>query len=320
LDNTPYPNGFKKIIELEYDEKTKNLIIVFSLPHPNSIPDIVEYKFIQTRREIDEKKMKKSEFQEFYDNVLYQIALRTIYECFISDYPNHLDTIVFNGWVHGIDTSTGNDFDSCIISLHVKKEEFMSLNLFNVIPKDCFRNLKGISAGALHHLAPVQPILELNKEDKRFIEARDILAELNSTPNLAEMDWEDFEHLIRDLFELYFRDIGGEVKVTQRSREGGIDAVIFDPDPIRGGKYIIQAKRYNDIVHPSAVRELNGVMIDEGAARGILVTTSYFGKDSIDFVKNKPITLIDGPRLVFMLNEHGHKVRCEIKKGKKETS
>ncbi|SEN76390.1 restriction system protein [Mesobacillus persicus] len=320
LNYAPYPSGFSKEFVLEYDETIRNLIIEYRLPHPSEVPNQIEFKFIQSRKEIDEKKMKNIDFQEFYDTILYQICLRSIYECFISDYPHHLETIVFNGWVHGIDTATGQEFDSCILSIHADKEEFIKLNLSQVIPKDCFKKLKGLSAGALHHFAPVRPILELNRHDKRFIEGREILADINSTPNLAQMDWEDFEHLIRELFELYFKDIGGEVNVTQRSREGGVDAVILDPDPIRGGKYIIQAKRYNDVVPPSAVRELNGIMNDEGAARGILVTTAYFGKESRDFVKNKPISLIDGPQLVYMLNEHGYKVKCEINKGKKETS
>ncbi|MEH7098409.1 restriction endonuclease [Neobacillus vireti] len=151
-----------------------------------------------------------------------------------------------------------------------KKRSF-SLNLEKVVPKDCFRNLKGLNAGALYQLAPVRPIMELNRDDKRFVESKEILAEINSIPNLAAMPWEDFEHLVRELFEKYFATVGAEVKVTKASRDGGIDAVAFDPDPIRGGKFIIQAKRYNQVVPISAVRELNGIKGDEGAVKGIIV-------------------------------------------------
>ena len=59
------------------------------------------------------------------------------------------------------------------------------------------------------------------------------------------MDWDDFEHLVRQLFEREFAaSVGAEVKVTRASRDYGVDAIVFDPDPIRGGKYVIQAKRY----------------------------------------------------------------------------
>lgn len=56
--------------------------------------------------------------------------------------------------------------------------------------------------------------------------------------------------------------------MTRASRDGGIEAIPNDPDPIRGGKFIIQAKRYNHVVPISAIRELNGIMADEGAVKG----------------------------------------------------
>ena len=99
---------------------------------------------------------------------------------------------------------------------------------------------------------------------------------------------------------------GGEVKVTQASHDGGVDAIAFDNDPIRGGKFVIQAKRYNNVVPVSAVRDLYGTMIHEGATRGILVTTSFYGKEAYEFSKDKPITLIDGSALLGLLNKYGY--------------
>jgi restriction system protein len=108
--------------------------------------------------------------------------------------------------------------------------------------------------------------------------------------NLAAIGWEEFEHLIRELFEKEFSAGGGEVKVTQASRDGGVDAIAFDPDPIRGGKIVIQAKRYTNTVDVSAVRDLYGTVMAEGATKGILVTTSGFGPDAHRFAKGKPLT------------------------------
>jgi restriction system protein len=261
IDNSQYPNGFHKNFDVQFVSDTKALIIDFDLPHLEMVPDIIEYKFVQARKEITPRTMKKKELEFYYEDIIYQLTLRNIYECFSADYANSTDLIVFNGWIHGVDTSTGKDFHSCIVSIQATRSEFLSLNLEKVVPKDCFRSLKGLNAGALYQLAPVRPIMELNRDDKRFVESKEILAEINTIPNLAAMPWEDFEHLVRELFEKYFAAVGAEVKVTKASRDGGIDAVAFDPDPIRGGKFIIQAKRYNQVVPISAVRELNGIMI-----------------------------------------------------------
>ena len=130
------------------------------------------------------------------------------------------------------------------------------------------------------------------------------------------MDWEEFEHLIRELFEQEFNQNGGEVKITQASRDGGVDAVAFDPDPIRGGKIVIQAKRYTNTVGVSAVRDLYGTVMNEGATKGILVTTADYGPDAYDFAKNKPLTLLSGGNLLHLLEKHGHKVRIDLREAK----
>ena len=188
----------------------------------------------------------------------------------------------------------------------------MEINLAQVDPKACFRKLKGISAAKLTGLSAVRPILEISREDKRFIAARPVVDAIDSSTNLAAMDWEDFEQLIRDVFEKEFSADGGEVKITRASRDHGVDAVAFDPDPIRGGKIVIQAKRYTDTVSVSAVRDLYGTILNEGANKGILVTTADYGPDAYDFAKGKPITLLNGSELLYLLQKHGHKARIDL--------
>jgi restriction system protein len=130
--------------------------------------------------------------------------------------------------------------------------------------------------------SPVAPIMRMDLDDGRIVEAREVISGLRPDENLAAMDWEDFEHLIRELFEKEFAQNGVEVKVTRASRDSGVDAIAFDPDPLRGGKFVIQAKRYTRTVDVSAVRDLYGTLQNEGANRGILVTTSRFGPDSFE--------------------------------------
>jgi restriction system protein len=131
------------------------------------------------------------------------------------------------------------------------------------------------------------------------------------------MDWQDFEHLLRELFQKEFGGGSAEVKITQASRDRGVDAIVFDPDPLRGGKFVIQAKRYTNTVDVSAVRDLYGTVVHEGANRGILVTTSNYGKDAHDFAKDKPITLLNGENLLHLLQKHGYYMKIDIKEAKR---
>jgi restriction system protein len=70
-----------------------------------------------------------------------------------------------------------------------------------------------------------------------------------------------------------------------------------------------KAKRYKNTVGVSAVRDLFGTMINEGANKGILVTTSSYGPDAYEFAKDKPIELVDGGGLLYLLEQVGIKAR-----------
>ena len=91
---------------------------------------------------------------------------------------------------------------------------------------------------------------------------------------------------------------------------------MFDPDPIRGGKIAIQAKRYTNTVGVAAVRDLYGTVVNEGANKGILVTTADYGPDAYEFAKGKPLTLLNGGNLLHLLQKHGHKARIDLKEAK----
>jgi restriction endonuclease Mrr len=110
----------------------------------------------------------------------------------------------------------------------------------------------------------------------------------------------DFESLIQNLFT----KMGLEARQTRPSRDGGVDCVAYDTRPIFGGKVVIQAKRYKNTVGVSAVRDLFGTLQNEGASKGILVTTSGYGPASFEFAQNKPIELIDGSNLLYLLETY----------------
>ncbi len=190
-------------------------------------------------------------------------------------------------------------------------EEIRGLAIDRINPTAAYRNFKGRFGGSPEDIISTIPILTFNENERRFTEGKEILDDQAGT-NLAAMDWEDFEHLIRELFEKEFAGDGTEVKVTQASRDAGVDAIVMDPDPIRGGKYVVQAKRYTKTVDVSAVRDLYGTVLNEGANRGIIVTTAHYGRDSYEFAKDKPLTLLNGDDLLALLSKHGYKYFVDV--------
>ena len=318
IENIKLPFDFFLEVELEYQIETKMLIVDILLPTVDDFPRLKKITFVKNRNEFKESFLSDSALNAKYDSVIYQIVLICFNLIFGSDKYGRVESVVINGKVNTIDKATGNHIEPYILSINVKKENFKILNLDSIDPKAWFRSAKGIAAAKLSIVTPVPPVVVLNKEDRRFIEGYGVIGNVDDSMNLATMDWQDFENLIRELFEWEFSTNGGEVKITQASRDKGVDAVAFDPDPIKGGKIVIQAKRYTNVVGVSAVRDLYGTIMNEGANKGILVSTSNYGNDAYEFAKDKPITLMNGANLLYLLEKHGHKARIDIKEAKKQ--
>ncbi|CAN7173953.1 restriction endonuclease [Aminobacter sp. LjRoot7] len=317
LDESDYDELFEKMFEIEYNRSSKTLLVQYRLPSPDDMPRIKTVRFISATGELKETYISDRELKANYDSVGYQICLRTLHELLEADEHDNLDRVLFNGYANYVDRASGRDVSATIMSVLVERKAFLEIDLSRVDPKACFKSLKGVSASALSALAPIAPVMKLNKEDRRFIDARDQSEFLDDSTNLAAMDWEDFEHLVREVFEKEFASRGGEVRITQSSSDGGVDAVAFDPDPITGGKIVIQAKRYTRTVGVAAVRDLYGTMQHEQASRGILVTTADYGPDAHKFSSGKPITLMTGGNLLHLLGRHGIKAKIDLREARK---
>lgn len=305
--------------EVKFDSESNILIVEHEFP---DIGDIFWKKNVELKSGFSEKQPNQKEIRQvcevFYPSIVLKIAveLAVQLECKPST------AIVINGWADYTIKATGNKKRAYCASLMAQVAALRDLNLKTLDPLIAFNSLKGISARSLE-LTPITPQVKINFEDKRFVEEKDILGKISNEQNLASMNWEDFEHLCRELFEREFASSGSVVKVTQASRDQGVDAVIIDPHPIRGGKIVIQAKRYVNTVDVSSVRDLYGTLMNEGAMKGILVSTSNFGQDAYAFIQGKPLSLINGSELLGLLENHGYKYRINLEQARqflKETN
>lgn len=300
LDRLPKIFHPAPIISVDYTNS--NFIINYILPtieDLQGIPIAVESK----RGQVIVTPIKNTQLIKIYNKLVYDIILSIIHSVYKYDGNELITSVTVNGIMDTIDKSVGKNVKICACSLQMGREEFSELNLELIDSYECFRRFKGVAAANIADKVAVRPIQQIQDKDRRFVEGYCVASELQRGTNLATMPWQDFENLIRELFEKLFSKHGGSCKVTRASRDGGVDAVAFNPDPISGGKFIIQAKRYTNLVSPSAVRDLYGTLQHEGANKAILVTTSDYGGDSYAFAKDKPIQLLNGSHLLHYLKE-----------------
>jgi restriction endonuclease Mrr len=317
LSSLKLPHSLPRFWNLDYDDTEHILIVEVALPDVVHQPPV---KTVVQKSGCVIKPLNQSERRELVPKVHPAIMLRVAYEILRSDPFDTIKLLVLNGWVDYLDPHTGRATRAYTASVVLTAEQVGALDLQHIDPLAAFQTLKGKSAGKLIEIVPIEPALNLKRTDSRFVDAKAVLDSLAVTTNLAAMDWQDFEHLIRELFEREFADRGAEVKITQASRDRGVDAIAFNPDPIQGGKYIIQAKRYTNTVDVSAVRDLCAVVRKEGASRGILVTTSTYGADAYEFANNEPVTLLNGGQLLGLLEKHGYKFRIDLAEARRMRS
>ncbi|WP_313951986.1 restriction endonuclease [Accumulibacter sp.] len=120
---------------------------------------------------------------------------------------------------------------------------------------------------------------------------------------LQALSPESFEQFCADLL----KHLGLErVRVTGGKGDKGIDGEGYLPlGPIVTAKIAFQCKRYSGSVSPSEVQAFQGAIGD--AEKGIFFTTGYFTDSARDAARRpgcKPIELIDGDRLIELLEAH----------------
>jgi restriction system protein len=300
LEASQYPKGFPQHFKLAYVPESRQVVVEYELPTVSVVPSVKAYKYVKSSDTIAESARPQVQVRTLYASVVGQVALRTLHELLEADSGTHVDAVVFNGVVDTTDPGSGRKVRPCLVTLRATRDAFAELDLAHVEPLACLRHLSAGVSRSPAELVPVRPVLEFSMVDPRFVAESDALSQLDERPNLMELSPSEFEALIQNLFT----KMGLEARQTRPSRDGGVDCVAWDPRPIFGGKVVIQAKRYKNTVGVSAVRDLFGTLQNEGASKGILVTTSGYGQASFDFAQNKPIELLDGANLLYLLREN----------------
>ncbi|WP_427896246.1 restriction endonuclease [Kribbella sp. GL6] len=301
LEARPLPAGLPSEVEVAYQTDNRRLMVVLDVPGVDAIPADAEYRYVRTKDEISTKARPPREINQRYSNLVAQLVLRTMRDAFDVADKNLVTEVAVSAFVSTRNKDTGRPERPCLVSLMTTREQFGDLVLSELDPGECLRHLNALVSKHPWDLEAVKPVFDPDLSRYKIIDAHDAAAGLDSRQVLLDLDPIEFEFLVRQLFEA----MGMKAWSTQASRDDGVDGVAVNEDPIMGGVCIIQAKRYRGVVSTEAVRALAGTMGQLKASRGVLVTTSWFGKQSHDFAaEHGRIQLIEGPHLKQMLQEY----------------
>jgi restriction system protein len=131
--------------------------------------------------------------------------------------------------------------------------------------------------------------------------ARDLLELIGRAPP------EFFENLVLDLLHaLGYGTNRSDLQRVGGSGDGGIDGII-SLDRLGLEKVYVQAKRWKDPVGSPEIQTFMGALQLQGAAKGVLITTSSFTRSAREAVPKArgAIVLVDGAMLSNLMIDHG---------------
>jgi restriction system protein len=300
LTASRYPPDFPHQHQVAYRPENRDVVVEFELPPQQVVPAIRGYRFVKSRDAIDPLPRPATEIKQRYARLIACVALRVLHEIFLATPADVVEAVVFNGRVSTIDRATGKPSRPHLLSVEAERSVFTDLVLASVEPAACLSRLNALVSPNPFDMEAVEPFITFDLTRFRFTDNMDVVAGLDSRPNLLKLTPTEFEHLVRELFVA----MGAEAWTTIPSKDGGVDAVAVSKNLFFGGTCLIQAKRWTGLVGLEAVHALTGVMADHNATRGVLVTTSWFGRASEQFANRNRITLVHGGELKHLIKEY----------------
>lgn len=113
---------------------------------------------------------------------------------------------------------------------------------------------------------------------------------------LLKMRPEKFEELACNLFE----KIGYTTELTPRTGDHGVDAYLYNENE----KIVLQCKRVKNSVGEPVIRDLYGAVHDTKSNSAIIVTTGKVSQKAREWIKDKPIRIIELDELRRLISEH----------------
>lgn len=136
LENSHFPDFLQKKFNVVYNPLEKMVIVNFPLPTKASLPAIKKYKYVASENSVFKVKFSEREQNKLFEDVIFQISIKTIYEIFSLDLINKISAVQFNGYIE-------EQEKSFIISINCSKALFSEILFNNTDFKTLIKKLNG---------------------------------------------------------------------------------------------------------------------------------------------------------------------------------
>jgi restriction system protein len=147
-------------VKVAYLPPDRELRIDIDLPLMTAIPELESAEYPTTKKELKYKKLTAAARNRLYQQVVAQMALRTLRCVFAADREGLVLEAACNGYVDTIDSATAQDARWCLVSVQIPRAEFKQLDLARFDPMDCLAYLHAKVSKTPEKYQPVQPIIE----------------------------------------------------------------------------------------------------------------------------------------------------------------
>ena len=303
VDKRPFPRGRR----IAYVPDSKLLLIDWQLPSVDVVPKEKEFRYNKAVDAIEVSKLRTvEELDETYDELVAQIALRTVNTALAADPDQLVDTVVFNGLAVSPTPTEGSDFDAgpCLFSMRAGRRTFAKLKLADVEPLD---RVKKVFAARISdrpdELQEIEPVLAFEEADPRTTLQPDSSP---FGPDLMAMSVKELEQIAGDLLSR----MGFEHELVRSSPEG-MDYRAARMTSDGEERFLVHLRRTTKPIPPQVVRDLVSSVRREKADEGLLLSTAGILPATFEYANGKPVTLHSRQTLLALLRRNGVRARIE---------
>lgn len=134
LANSVYPESFPVTYDHTFDLATRELRLTVTVPEPEAVPTIKEYKYVASKDEVTSTSLPVKEQKDRYANAVWQVALRTLHEVFEADRAAKIRSIALTVGAEHIAPATGRHESVPLAVVAADRDTFLSFELANVVP------------------------------------------------------------------------------------------------------------------------------------------------------------------------------------------